>query len=134
MVIFYNESICPACATAIRVSRLAFRSDFRCPHCIVALRVSPPYTWTLFMISISLGYAIAWKIWTLVPAALVGIPWLFLVFFIALAFFILIVVIRVGILLIPPTIVVRGRSDSLTKLNLTAGSRKDGGNRGNRGT
>jgi hypothetical protein len=114
MMTFNHKSACPSCATAIEMSRAAFRSNFRCPHCGVALQVSPLYSRVLVVLSFLVGYALAWEI----GAYLFGVPWGFFILCIPFAFFVAILFVRIAPVLVPPKLVLNRPSRFLTTIDL----------------
>src|ERR1700690_132428 len=97
---------CPACSELLEVSRLVFRPNFACPHCGVALKVSLPYLRSIGVISVLLGYALAWEASRICPPSyLFGIPTLFLVLWAPIRYLSLFVLVRVAPLLVRPKLV-----------------------------
>ncbi len=53
---------CPECSHELPISKSVFSQSFRCEHCGAALKISPLYTRLIVLLSVLLGYGLAWKI------------------------------------------------------------------------
>ena len=124
-VTFRRTLPCPACSKSLELSRLVFLPNFTCRHCGVALKVSLPYSRSLGVLSVLLGYALAWegsKIFP--PSYLFGIPTLFLLLWAPIGYLFLIVLVRVAPFLVKPRLV-REWPSEFTKLGLTSRPKDD---------
>jgi predicted RNA-binding Zn-ribbon protein involved in translation (DUF1610 family) len=126
-MMFDRKSVaCPVCSAAVEISKSFFGLDFRCPHCGAELKVSPQYTRVLGIVSVLVGYVLAWKIGTYGPRACGGIPWGFYLLWIPIGFVFLSILIRTVPFLIRPTLVLRRPFEShLTTMNLSSDPKDD---------
>jgi hypothetical protein len=122
-----NEYVaCPACSILFKVSKSVFGSDFHCPNCDAGIEVSAWYTRSLVLLSVLLGYALAWRIGLLGPRSpFFDIPWGFFLLWAPLGFLILTLLLRTVPFLIKPTLVLRSPGHVMT-LNLRARPKDDG--------
>jgi hypothetical protein len=119
-VTFRRTVPCPACSKALEVSRLVFLPNFACRHCGVVLKVSLLYLRSLGVLSVLLGYALAWEASRIFPPFyLFGIPTLFLVLWVPIGYLSLIVLVRVVPFLVRPKLVIEWPSE-FTTLGLTS--------------
>jgi hypothetical protein len=91
----------------------------------VALKVSLLYLRSLVVLSVLLGYALAWEASRLFPPSyLFGIPTLFLVLWVPIGYLSLIVLVRIVPFLVKPKLVLEWPSEFIT-LSLTSKSKDD---------
>ena len=126
-MIFDRKSVtCPACSIAVPFVRSVFRMDFQCPHCGAALKVSPLFMRILGLISVLVGYVLAWRIGSFGPQICFGIPLGFYLLWIPIGFLMLMFLVRIIPFLVSPTLVLRKPFEShLTSLDLSHGPRDD---------
>jgi hypothetical protein len=112
---------CPICSHPAEMSPAIFRTDFECEHCGAPLRISMLYSRTLVILSILIGYSVAWKVGAgSFVVFFWGVTWKFLLLCLPLSYLILTLIVRIAPYLVRPTLTTRQTFEShLTTLNLS---------------
>ena len=116
-----TRGTCPLCHHRIEISETVFRKDFRCMRCGSPLQVSRPYSQMLGLLSVAIGYSLAWRIgqgsfviffW--------GITLQFLLLCLPLSFVVGVLLVRIVPYWVrPPFVVPRNFESHLTTLDLS---------------
>ncbi len=126
MMLGHKSVECPACSLAVTISRSVFRLDFHCPHCGAALKAAPIYLRILVLLSVLIGYVLAWGIGIYGPRACFGVPWGFYLFWMPIGFLVLSLLVRVAPYVVCPPLVLRHPFDShLTTMHLSSDPKDD---------